>query len=58
MYLQMYYRMHVIILKTLLKCDPHTTDIDYQACLTYIIDAGKTPFVRRVEKGNERYSIE
>ena len=49
----MYYRIHVEILKLLLKQPPDSDKIDYPAIIKYINEAASSMFVRRVEKGNE-----
>ncbi|XP_053384100.1 calcineurin-binding protein cabin-1-like isoform X2 [Mercenaria mercenaria] len=49
--LEMYYRIHVIILKQLLKYDAESDSHDYKLYVKYIVEAANTPFVKRLEYG-------
>ena len=50
---QMYYRVHTVILKHLMKYPPDSEEIDYKLFITSIVEAAFIPFVLRVEKGQE-----
>jgi hypothetical protein len=47
----MYYRLHVIILKHLLRHEAESEDHNYKLYVKYIVEAANTPFVKRIEFG-------